>query len=750
MPLSPRIAALRRYRLLDTPGNERLDRIARFAADVLGTRMAIVSFVDETRVWLKSRINVQLNEVAVETAFCAHAVTTPNEVFVVADAARDERFSGNALTLPPHNARFYAGAPLVDADGHALGALAVLDRQPRTLKRKELEWLKTLSTFVVQEIERAIGRETLRIFQAFAAHAGDALLFMEHPNGDADPLIIYANPAFERLMGYTVDELRGKSPLEMFVGPETSADALAAIRGAIKMLSPLTLESIDYRKNGTAFLADMTLSPIFDDNGQCTHWLAARRDVTQQRRAVRELEEQRARSEFSEHMSREIAERERAQEALSFMAFHDSVTGLPNRALFVRDVSNDLHHGRSGAVLAIGIKSLASISSTLGHQCAEHVLGEAAQRLRSALPPNALLARLEGGVLSVWIPGISDPSDAVQVSSSSVIAEFAKPFLVSEESLLVHASVGIAVGLARDGKRVDDLLRDAETAMFEAKRSSGSRSYVFSSGLQDAALARLRTEFQLQQAIENDEFIVHYQPILHASSGRPGAFEALVRWNAPEQGLLLPGDFISVAEQSGQIREIGLRVLEAACRDARFFCTHNSAADLTLNVNVSVRQLADGDFASNVLAVLKRAGLEPARLCLEITESVLADDERTSMRNLETLRHAGIRIALDDFGTGYSSLGYLRRFPLDAIKIDRSFISARTSSSDELADPAIVEMVVALANTLKLSVTAEGVETASQFRKARALGCTHAQGYFIARPMAAADAHEWLRNKQLG
>lgn len=583
-----------------------------------------------------------------------------------------------------------------------------------------------------------------RLFEAFAEQASDAILFIEHRSEGAKARIIYANPAFERMTGYRACEVQELRPIDLLLREDLHPDTVSAIRGAAKMCSPLSIEMTKYRKDGAPVIVDLSLSPIFDEHGRCTHWVAACRDITTNRRVLLAAERQRAESEMHERISHEALERERVQQTLRYLSFHDVLTGLPNRSLLLQQVATALLEGGGGALLSVQLERFEAIAGALGPSGADEVLTQVSKRLRVALEPNAALARLEAGNFAAWLPAVCEP-EPVREAVDAILESLAEPFVVDGERIALRAHAGIATAVAGTYNTPEEILRDAEIAAHAAVKAN-ARYRRFSPRLHEHSLTRLRVEFQLHRAIERRQFLCYFQPIVDLARGQIAGFEALARWLDPERGLVPPDAFIPVAEESGHISRIGELVLEMACREAAGW-PQVAARDLVVNVNVSARQFDDEHFADNVLKTLRASGLAPHRLCLEITETAFATDEHAVLQALRTLRDAGVGVALDDFGIGYSSLGSLRRLPFTSVKIDRSFISAH--SSDEyagIADESIVQMIVALARTRKLWIAAEGVETAAQFDTSRELGCTHAQGYFIARPMAPDAVAPWLRN----
>ena len=379
-----------------------------------------------------------------------------------------------------------------------------------------------------------------------------------------------------------------------------------------------------------------------------------------------------------------------------------------------------------------------AVNDSLGHDAGDQLLVAVARRLQDAVRPADTVARLAGDEFVVLCDGVSDAGGAV-AAAERLRAALVEPVRLDTDLVHVTASIGIALA---DGSTntPEALLQASDVAMYRAKQDGRSRFEIFDEKMRTQTLNRLRTETRLAQAVEHGELQLYYQPVISTGDGRVVGFEALVRWHHPEHGLLLPADFIGVAEESGLIVPIGTWVLEEACRQAQRWETNlETDAPLEIAVNLSGRQLAQSDFASVAAAIVAEADIDPNRvqLCLEITESLLMRDPEATAVTLQELKSSGMRLAIDDFGTGYSSLAYLKWFPVDTVKVDRSFIAGIDSDP---ADRAIVGAVIELAHALGITVVAEGVETRGQLTRLRSLGCDQAQGFLFARPHPA----DWI------
>jgi diguanylate cyclase (GGDEF)-like protein len=467
-------------------------------------------------------------------------------------------------------------------------------------------------------------------------------------------------------------------------------------------------------------------------------------------------EAERARAEQAEshvlELNNYIAEQERisrileeTKEHFRHAAFHDSLTGLPNRAMFVELLKAEIENARLRpghlfAVLYLDLDRFKNINDSLGHTHGDLLLVAFAQRLEALLRPADALARFGGDEFAVLLSDITNAEAAIGIAER-IQKDLERPFELDKSSSFTTASIGIAIS-STGYEGPDDLLRDADTAMYRAKETGKARCEMFDQAMHARAISRLRLESDLRQAIERNEFCVHYQPIITLESGRIAGFEALVRWEHPERGRVSPGEFIPLAEETGLIVQIGQSVLDQACRKIvewqRLSASYRS---LSLSVNISSRQVSQPDLIDRIKEVIEDTGIDPRCLKLEITETVVMENAEAATAMFKQLRALGVQLSIDDFGTGYSSLSYLHRFPVNYLKIDQSFVGMMTERNHNAE---IVRTIITLARNLGLEVIAEGIETEHQHKQLKALGCGYGQGYLFSRPVDSAAVRTLL------
>jgi diguanylate cyclase (GGDEF)-like protein len=449
-------------------------------------------------------------------------------------------------------------------------------------------------------------------------------------------------------------------------------------------------------------------------------------------------------------LQREIADRRRVETQLAHDALHDALTQLPNRVLLTERIQQAIQSTHQDptyqfAVLFIDLDRFKVVNDGLGHLVGDKFLRAIAQRLQHCLRANDLIARFGGDEFSILLDNIQNQAEALQVAQR-LLAALRNPFHLGEHTLFASASIGIAVGSA-DHQNAADLLRDADLAMYSAKDNGRGCYALFNQELHLQSIKLLQIESDLHRALENQEFVLHYQPIISLETATLVGFEALIRWQHPTNGFISPGDFISIAEETGFIIPLGMWVLKEACRQLRaWHLAFPEQTALMMSVNLASKQLRDPGFIERLDLVLAETGLEGSALKLELTESMLVDNIESVLQTLASVRSREIQLSIDDFGTGYSSLSYLPRFPINTLKIDRTFINQMTMDAENFE---IVRAITTLAHSIGIDVVAEGIETPQQLELLQTLDCEFGQGYLFSKPLAPHAAEQFIENTSM-
>lgn len=559
--------------------------------------------------------------------------------------------------------------------------------------------------------ERHRAEEALQLYANIFEHSGEAIMVTDHANR-----IIEVNPAFTRQTGYALEEIRGKNPRLLSSG-RTPEETYQLMWTALQETGYWQGELWDRNRDGEVYPKWASISAIRDENDVLTHYIASFTD---------------------------ISERKAAEARIEHLAHHDSLTGLFNRYNLEIRLSQAVLSARREheclAVMFIDLDRFKVINDTLGHQVGDLLLVEVAQRLRACIRESDIAARQGGDEFVVVLSAMSGPEDASNVASK-ILQTLSLPYQIGADVLHSTPSIGISV-FPEDGEDAGTLMKNADTAMYHAKAQGRNNLQYFTAAMNDAANERLLLERELREAIDAGQLLLHYQPQFAANdtqeTARPVAVEALVRWAHPERGLISPARFIPVAEETGLIIPIGDWVLREACRQLAEWKTLG-IGPRRVAVNLSAHQLRNPDLVVSVASTMAQYGLSRDELELEITESVAMTDPEAAVEKLRALRDLGVTLAIDDFGTGYSSLAYLKRLPIQVLKLDREFV--RDIEVDE-NDAAISAATLALAHSLGLQVVAEGIETPGQSQFLRQHGCDLLQGYLYGKPCPAA---EWKR-----
>ncbi|MFI6072712.1 putative bifunctional diguanylate cyclase/phosphodiesterase [Actinoplanes sp. NPDC051343] len=529
-------------------------------------------------------------------------------------------------------------------------------------------------------------------YKALIEQSSESLAILE-----ADSTVRYQSESVERIFGHPASYFVGRSFVQM-MGRKVGGRVRAAIEEVLPTPYAVTVFEVMVRHgDGQWRQAEMTITNLMDDP------------------VVRGLV-------FN---TRDISDAAELQDRLRHEAYHDALTGLANRALFRERLAAAAAAG-TPSILFLDLDGFKEVNDSLGHAAGDELLKQLAARLRAQMPSECTVARLGGDEFALIAP---DLVGAEQLAVT-ILDDLGTPFPVGARELHVGAAIGIAS--AADASDIEQLQRNADLAMYRAKDAGGGVYATYDPAMHDALIRRLSLAADLRLALQRDELVLHYQPTVCLQTGSIVGFEALVRWNHPTLGMIPPLEFIGVAESTGLIVPLGRWVLTEACRQAVAW-----DRPLKMAVNVSVRQFDAGDLARTVAEVLAFTGMPADRLCLEMTESVLLTDTDENLSRIVSLKALGVQLAMDDFGTGYSSLAYLRRFPMDVLKIDRSFVD-RLGGED--ADEALVRTIVRMGRNLGMSLVAEGIETAVQLRLLQEMGCDYAQGYLLSKPLPAEEA----------
>lgn len=579
------------------------------------------------------------------------------------------------------------------------------------------------------------GGNRIRMLEAVLANVRDAVLITEaNPVNPPGPRILHCNAAFTAMTGYTEAELRGHTP-RILQPPGVDRAELDRLRLALGRHEAVEAELLNIRKDGTHYWVKISMFPVHDDLGACTHWVSIQSDST-----ARHMEEgaAQARNAESRVLQAEVAEHRRTEARLLHAAYHDSLTRLRNRAWFMGHLQDVLEQGRTGgsrcAVLFLDLDGFKLVNDGLGHRAGDLLLMEVAARLQAGVRRSDILARVGGDEFALLVVD-PDPLDAAILAAERILAALQPAFVLDRHVAFASCSIGIAQATASH-REPEALLRDADVAMYAAKTRAPGSYAVFDAVMRMAAVEALALQNDLRHALARGEFHLDYQPVSDPGTRRLLRVEALLRWRHPTRGLVLPATFLPLAEEIGLIRDIGRWVLHAACTQAAVWSSIHPGLDLHVTVNVSGVELRDPDFFAGLCAVLDATGLPARRLQLDITEGVFLQRPDLAGAVLSAVRAAGVQVALDNFGTGYSSLGHLDRFEVDAIKVDRSLVARMGEQRRVMA---ILDGIVRLGLAMDVDVVAEGVETEDQLHTLRALGCTAVQGYLLGRPMPAAE-----------
>ncbi|MGD8573582.1 MAG: EAL domain-containing protein [Gammaproteobacteria bacterium] len=610
---------------------------------------------------------------------------------------------------------------LIDGFNAMLDQIQQRDQRLK-LHRRELEEQVAQRTAELREINaelkveiaerRRTEAEMVKLSSALT-QAADAVMVTNR-----EGVIEYVNPAFESVTGFPADSVIGRQP-NVLKSDQHDAIFFEQLWETILSGEVFRGVLINRKRDGSDYHEEKTITPLRDDNGEITHFVATGKDIT---------------------------DRIKVQEKLEFLAHHDPVTRLPNRVLLLDRLEQAViraRRERSGvAVLFLDLDGFKAINDTVGHHAGDRFLTEVARRLQRCVREEDTVARLGGDEFAILLEG-AHSHNAIETVTRKVLDDLAAPLILDDRELYATASIGIS-RFPRDGDDVHTLLRKADTAMYQAKET-GKNTFTFYSRVAGSEESqRMELEQQLRRAVEHHQFEMYYQPQLSIHTGMVVGAEALIRWQHPDRGLIEPSRFIYVLEETGLIMEVGDWVVREACQQVRYWMDAG-LPPLRVSVNLSSLQFGKRDLVGYIARVIDDTRISPRQLHVEITEGLLASNMESTIEILRKLTALGVSISVDDFGVGYSSLNYLKRFPINTLKIDQSFVRDVTTDPD---DAAIIKAIIALAHSMKLDVIAEGVETVEQLEFLAGKGCHEVQGHLFGKPMPASVFEAWFRDNQ--
>ncbi|WP_044842597.1 EAL domain-containing protein [Thalassomonas viridans] len=764
-----RLLALQALNILDTPPEERFDRITRIAMQVFNVPFAMVSLVDAKRLWFKSSPGFYLTETARSQSLCAYTILS-DEVLMVEDTLLDPRSADKPWVTGEPRLRFYAGIAIKDNRGFNIGTLSILDHKPRKLTPEQINILTELAKVAESEVNAAdLSQVTAQLIQSRKQlhQAVTRLRQNEQLNrlrNQVLELIARSEPLTEILTAIVTGvELEypgmlcsilltddSSSKLTLGAAPSLPDFYNAAIEGIAigpgigscgtcahtgKRVVVEDIASHPYWAPYTELAARAQLGscwsePIVDAGGEVlgTFAIYHKEKSAPTSRDFYLIEQSAALASIS-------IERARANKLIWRQANFDSLTGLTNRNLMRELLKTALKNARRNrhrlAVICLDLDHFKAVNDSLGHDIGDKLLIACGERIQGCIRESDTLARLGGDEFLILLPNIAHEA-AIEQLAGKILSSLSQPFRLQQELVYVSASLGIAL-FPDDAADLEQLLKNADQAMYSAKSGGRGCFHYFTSGMQASIQNRIALINDLRKAISNRELTLVYQPIVEIASGKIHKAEALLRWHHPRRGIIAPADFIPLAEESGLIIEIGNWVFEQASLQAAKWRSRY-AGNFQISINTSPLQYRNNtDSPADWLAWLAEHKIDAAALTLEITENLLMNDYDKVNKRLAQLRRAGMEISIDDFGTGYSSLSYLKKFHIDYLKIDKSFVQKMSKGSDDLI---ICEAMVVMAGKLGIKVIAEGIETGEQMQLLAAMDCQYGQGYWLAKPLS--------------
>jgi diguanylate cyclase (GGDEF)-like protein/PAS domain S-box-containing protein len=751
-----RLESLRKSQILDIDHDELFDDLVQLAANFCIAPYALISLVESNYIFCKSKTGFMSYEsLPREGSFDSWTIAA-NDVFVVDDTLQDVRFHFHPLVTGHPRIRFYAAAPLITSEGYAIGTLCVMDWRPRSLKPFQVKGLKTLAQEVVTQIEL---RRKNRELELAIAERDQMVVPLILPQEDLPPELEPQEPELQS-EGTVVESTDQSANLD-----EYSNDGLWEWQ--------LTTNQVNYSRKWKATLGydenEIGCSPnewfnrIHPEDAEKLHATILNHlsgftpSFKSQHRilggdGVYRWVQSRGQVVFGEDGKpssifgslTDIGSSKQMEERFKHSAYHDTLTGLPNRIMFLKRLKRMLDRCKRGdgspfAVLILDIDRFKSVNDTYGQPVGDIVLADFAGTLKTTLRPEDVIARLGGDEFAVLLDNMRSVNEAI-LAADRLKEAFAEYYEIEGQEIFISASIGIAHSQEQCDEP-EDLFRNAEAALYQAKVQGRGGLEVFDREMLGPITALSRVETGLHKAIERDEFTLYYQPIISLLNYKIVGFEALLRWQHPAQGLILPNDFIPIAEETGQIVQVDNWVLSEAAKQAcRWQAKFPNANPLTVSVNISGRRFLQKDLVEYLKEVLANSGARPESLKLEITESALIENVEFATTTLMKIKDLGVQISLDDFGKGYSSFNYLHQFPVDSLKIDHSFVSTMNTPKNLQ----IVHSMFGLASSLGLQVVAEGVENGEQLMRLKEMDCEFVQGFLFSKPLTVPAANSLL------
>ncbi|WP_394224118.1 EAL domain-containing protein [Alteromonas gracilis] len=762
-----RIRTLKRLDILDTPPEERFDRITRLVCSILDCNFSSISLIDEYRQWFKSAINLDISETSREDAFCAHTVAQQTTL-IVPDTLEDTRFKNNPFVQGRPHIRFYAGVPLV-IDGFAVGTLCVFDDKPRTFSSKQISELESVAKIAEAELHKqeynalsnqleeyqlrlAQTQKITRVRSAILERVVNAeslytvlhdivyAIETEYPEQICSILLLedgkLRKGAAPSLPDFYNDAIDG---VEVGVGVGSCGNT-AAIN------APTIVEDISthpfwepWRELAArAGVGSCWSQPIHGANGGVIGSFA----IYHKGKAVPTADKMVLIEQFA-HIASIAIEREKASQLIWRQANFDALTGLPNRNLMLEHLqlamSSSERDEDKVAVIFLDLDNFKDINDTLGHDMGDKLLIECSARIKQCLRADDTVSRLGGDEFVIILNGIKS-LNSIEHVVEKLLGSINEPYVLEYERVHTSASLGITL-YPDDANDAKSLIKNADQAMYGAKNQGKNSYQYYTQDMQSSAIKRITLLNDLRYAINNNELFIEYQPILCFETREVVKAEALLRWQHPTKGRVPPNEFISLAEESGLIIDVSNWVFNEVCANVKHWQL-NFSSDLQISINTSPSHYFNVEMnITEWLNTLLKKGISARSLMLEVTESLLMEANEMVTKKLFQFRQAGVDIALDDFGTGFSSISYLKKFPTDIIKIDRSFVKSMTDVNN---DKVLCEAIIVMAKKLGIKVVAEGVETREQFEILKGMGCDYAQGFFIAKPLGKSDFEAFL------